>query len=127
MGFFKDMANYFTNTEYLESKGVDTNNPIAVEQELDALKNNDIIKSSLSTGDFYSQQESVEKDGVVDSVSDAIFSSFDSDTSSSDSDSFFSSSDSSSSSSDSGGLFGGSSGDLFGDSDSDDSSSSGWL
>lgn len=123
MGFFKDMANYFTNTEYLESKGVDTDNSIAVEQELDALKNNDIMKSSLSTGDFYNQQESVENDGVVDSVADAIFSSFDSDSNSSDSGGFFSSSDSSSSSSDSSSLFG----SLFSDSDSDDSDSGGWL
>lgn len=125
MGFFKDMANYFTNTEYLESKGTDTDNPLAVEKELDALKSNDIMKSSLSTGDFYCQQESVEKDGVVDSVSDAIFSSFDSDSRSSDSGGFFS--DSSSSNSDSDGLFGGSSGGLFGDNNSDDSDSGGWL
>lgn len=120
MGFFKDIADYFTNSDYLESKGVDTNNPLAVETEIDALKSNSPIDSSLSSSDFSRHQESVQDTGSVDVISEAIFGDSSSDSG------FFGSSSSESSSDSGGGLFSDSS--FFGDSDSDSSDSGGgWF
>lgn len=124
MGILSSIGNYIEDSKFFEEKGVDTNNPLAVENELDALKSDNPMHSSLSTRDFEMQKDAVQNSGHVDTLNDSIFSSSSSaDTSLSSDSSWFSSSDSgrdssSSSSSDSGWF-------SSGDSDSD-SNDSGW-
>ncbi|WP_159739912.1 hypothetical protein [Vibrio atypicus] len=60
------MSEYLTNSEYLSSKGVDTDNYLEREAELDSLANADNINSSLSDIDIELQSEAVDQDGVID-------------------------------------------------------------
>lgn len=125
MSIFDSIGKYlFHDAPTFEKHGVDTDNPVAVEYEMDSLKRGDSISSSLDVRSFDLHSKSVQETGHCDSLTESIFDSLGGDSSSSsDSGSSFVSDFFSGSSSDSGSSF---VSDLFSDSKSDSDSGGGF-